>query len=182
MEITKCKRNVRFLGFPIRLALACTIHNAQGMTFEAACIANMRTRASQPESLYVACSRVRSLERLFFIDTIAEEDVRYGGRGPSEDLDHEMHRLRGVEMTTIHLLNAALPRDEKMKSARALITSAHREEDDSYKKRRARQDQNDSESRVLPGKRRVVDELDATDEPTRYPTRKKRKPGEWWRT
>ncbi len=48
-EIQKYKRNVRLTGFPTQCAASCTVHNAQGATFNAVSIARMRTHGNRPE-------------------------------------------------------------------------------------------------------------------------------------
>ena len=46
-EIPNMKRNVRLIRFPARFFAVCTVHNAQGSTFEAVGIAKMVGHGNQ---------------------------------------------------------------------------------------------------------------------------------------
>ncbi len=81
-EIHGFKRNVRFIGFPIRFAGSRTVHNAQGATFDAMSIARMRSQISRPDSLCVAVSRARCKDSSFFLQRISDEDISHFSHGP----------------------------------------------------------------------------------------------------
>lgn len=57
---------------------SCTIHNSQGSTFEAVSVGTTKGQGGHRESLYVACSRVNSLNSLFFLNKISEEEINVG--------------------------------------------------------------------------------------------------------
>lgn len=64
-DISGCRRDVRFTGFPIRAAIYCTVQNSQGSSFSGVTIGHMKFHGGQIESLYVVVSKERSLESLF---------------------------------------------------------------------------------------------------------------------
>ena len=59
--------------YPIRLAYAITIHKAQGQTFEAM---NIKPYAWDCGQLYVAFSRVRSVEGMFIIGDVQSDNLK----------------------------------------------------------------------------------------------------------
>lgn len=74
--------NTFYKQFPLRLAWALTIHKSQGMTLERACIDVGAKGAWAAGQVYVALSRIRSIEGLFLktpllsADVITDETVR----------------------------------------------------------------------------------------------------------
>ncbi|XP_064111405.1 uncharacterized protein LOC135218889 [Macrobrachium nipponense] len=65
-NITTFRSNFNRLQFPVRLAFAMTISKAQGQSLRVAGI-NLEQPCFSHGQLYVACSRVGSLERLFIL-------------------------------------------------------------------------------------------------------------------
>ena len=116
-EIPNMKRIVRLIGFLVKFSAACIVHNAQGSTFEAVVIAKMRSHGSQLESLYVAISRANSLFPIL-LENISGKDIAHFSKGPSQDLENEMARLRQVEESPITDLCSALPNDTKLREAK----------------------------------------------------------------
>lgn len=71
--ITSKKQVGSFYQLPLRLAYAITMHKTQGQTYDKAIISPSSFTDGQ---LYVAISRVRTYEGLFFDSEIQKEDIR----------------------------------------------------------------------------------------------------------
>lgn len=56
--------------FPIKCAEAMTIYKSQGSTYKCICVHLSEKRCMSRASLYVACSRVTSLNGLYFIGNL----------------------------------------------------------------------------------------------------------------
>ncbi len=96
-----------FGHFPIKLAWAVTVHKSQGLTFDRAIIDV--GRAFAPGQVYVALSRLRSLEGLILLSKI-EDDVLFAdaevNRFVSQVSDHEKlpELLKNSEQNYLHQL------------------------------------------------------------------------------
>lgn len=64
-----------YTQFPIRLAWALTIHKSQGITLTRGCIDLGRRGAWEAGQVYVALSRIRSIDGLFLKTPLLEADV-----------------------------------------------------------------------------------------------------------
>ena len=64
----------RVVQFPIKLAYAFTIHKSQGQTYDNI-VLDLRSHIFAPGQLYVALSRVRSLNGLYLTKAIAYSDI-----------------------------------------------------------------------------------------------------------
>ena len=69
---------IQRLQFPITLAWACTLHKVQGLTLnEVAVNFELRKQKSfNPEQIYVALSRVTSLQGLYIVGNIEKKHIK----------------------------------------------------------------------------------------------------------
>lgn len=81
-----------FIQYPLKLAWATTIHKTQGLTFDRAVIDAARSFA--PGQVYVALSRVRSLEGIVLISPITAESVSVNPEIIEYSKGTEMHLLK----------------------------------------------------------------------------------------
>lgn len=72
--------------FPVRLAYAATIHRVQGQTMDAVCVDG--AQMFDPQQLYTACSRVRSMNHLYVKNVPYESIVN-----PRLEIDPEITRF-----------------------------------------------------------------------------------------
>lgn len=134
-EMPGFKRNISFTEFPLRIAICCTVHNAQGLNFQAVAVARMRNSGNQAESIYVALSREQSIEIKFLLEGILDEDIARFSRGPAKELDEELERLRNIENDTIEDLCRAFQDDSKLQSAQDEIRYSQSKEKVQYRLR-----------------------------------------------
>ena len=86
--------------FPVRPAFAATIHKSQGLTLDAVLLStdNMKPSPQLFSMLYVALTRVRSLEDLFLATPLTKSLL---ASDPPQDLVEEMSRIIDVTKDTV---------------------------------------------------------------------------------
>lgn len=68
------KESVNILQYPLRGGAAITIHKSQGQTFDSANI--MATNCWEPGQLYVALSRVKTLQGIHLIQKLTDKSLK----------------------------------------------------------------------------------------------------------
>lgn len=69
---------VNRLQLPLVAAHACTIHSVQGLTAENGVVLSPATSYNAQGLMYVACSRPRTLEKLWLLNPLQKQHFQYG--------------------------------------------------------------------------------------------------------
>ena len=113
ISINKRKKEVvtaKFTQFPLVLAYACTVHKVQGLTLEKIVMSFELDRQQHfnPGQMYVALSRVTSLDGLFLTGSYSASAIK-----SSKSADKEYERLR-LEENLLQPLVSYTPSDKNL--------------------------------------------------------------------